>query len=95
MTDYLITDTEFALMLRGEELVVNLKKMRLACPCANCKGEKDVFGNIYKGPSTALSEAAYQICSIKPVGNYALQIIWKDGHTAGIYTFDFLKTLEK
>jgi len=95
MTDYLITDTECALKLGGEELVVNLKKMRLACPCANCKGEKDVFGNVYKGPSATLSETAYQVCSIKFVGNYALQILWKDGHTAGIYTFDFLKTLEK
>ena len=33
----------------GLESYVELKTLREKCPCANCEGEKDVFGNIYKG----------------------------------------------
>ena len=31
--------------------------------------------------------------SAHAVGNYALQIDFNDGHTAGIYSFDFLRTI--
>ena len=44
MNDYLITDSELILKLNSQEISLNLKSLRLACPCANCKGEKDVFG---------------------------------------------------
>jgi len=27
------------------------------------------------------------------VGRYALQIYWSDGHSSGIYTFDYLRGL--
>ena len=33
----------------GLEGYIPLKTLRQKCPCANCEGEKDVFGNIYKG----------------------------------------------
>jgi DUF971 family protein len=35
----------------------------------------------------------YKITAINPVGSYALQISYKDGHTTGIYTWEYLKTL--
>jgi DUF971 family protein len=31
--------------------------------------------------------------SVQLVGNYALRLIWKDGHTAGIYEFVYLRSL--
>jgi DUF971 family protein len=31
--------------------------------------------------------------SVAPVGNYALQFGWSDGHDTGIYTFDYLRKL--
>jgi DUF971 family protein len=30
---------------------------------------------------------------LEPVGNYALQPIWKDGHAFGIYTWEYLRQL--
>ncbi len=27
------------------------------------------------------------------VGNYALQLVWKDGHRYGIYTWEYLREL--
>jgi DUF971 family protein len=32
---------------------------------------------------------------IDPVGNYAIQIGWSDGHNSGIYSFRYLKELEE
>lgn len=37
----------------------------------------------------AASEA--QILEFSPVGRYALAFVFNDGHSGGIYTFDFLK----
>lgn len=35
----------------------------------------------------------YTIERIELVGHYALQMIWDDGHNAGIYTWDYLYRL--
>jgi DUF971 family protein len=34
-----------------------------------------------------------QLVSVSQVGNYALNLVWKDGHQTGIYTFEFLRSL--
>jgi DUF971 family protein len=31
--------------------------------------------------------------SVVPVGNYALNFGWSDGHSTGIYTFDYLREI--
>jgi DUF971 family protein len=31
--------------------------------------------------------------SMQGVGNYALQLVWKDGHAYGIYTWQYLRQL--
>ena len=92
MIDFLITDTELCLHLENRELFINLKKLRLACPCAHCCGEKDVFGNIYKPKASVLASSSFKVRAVSPVGNYALRVFWKDNHSKGIYTFGFLKT---
>lgn len=39
------------------------------------------------------NESRYIIENIKVVGGYAAQILWKDGHNKGLYTWDYLLTL--
>ncbi len=95
MIDTLVTDTEFIFKLKGREMSVGLKKMRLACPCAHCQGEKDIFGNVYKGRKIKLNGASFQMHAMRPVGNYAIQVFWKDRHTSGIYTFEHLKNISE
>ena len=34
-----------------------------------------------------------ELASITPVGNYGVQVAWKDGHDTGIYTWEMLRTL--
>ena len=75
------------------ENAMPLKPLRDNCPCANCAGETDVFGNIYKGPAQIMNEESYLIIGIQPVGYYAIRPFWKDGHSDGIFSFEFLRKL--
>ena len=93
--NYLVTENHLALKLPdSSELLIDLKKIRMACPCARCGGEKDVFGNIYKiDGGRPLLKKSFKIKFLKLVGNYAIKVFWEDGHSNGIYTFDLLKRL--
>ena len=77
----------------GESSFINLQLMREACPCAFCSGEKDVFGNIYKGQKPQLKDKAFTISSYSFIGLYGLKITWGDLHSDGIYTIDMIKKL--
>lgn len=77
----------------GTETFVLLKKLRQFCPCAGCKGEMDVMGNLYKGPEKKLPPEAFQLRRISNVGGYGLQPVWGDGHTTGIFSYDYLKQI--
>ncbi|MBC8002319.1 MAG: DUF971 domain-containing protein [Opitutaceae bacterium] len=77
----------------GAETFLPIMKLRQHCPCAGCKGEVDIMGNLYKNPDRPLSPKAFQLVSIQKVGGYAIQPVWGDGHATGIYSFDYLKRL--
>ncbi len=77
----------------GGESFIPLEKLRRRCPCAGCQGETDVLGNVYKNPEQPLPAAAFELVRITGVGGYAIQPVWADGHTTGIYSFDYLKRL--
>ena len=71
---------------------ITLKKLREACPCAFCSGEKDVFGNIYKGKKN-LTDGAFRLLRYEKVGLYGIRFFWEDLHHDGIYTYDLLRSL--
>ena len=75
----------------GSESFVRLEMLRRYCPCAGCKGEVDIMGNLYKNPDKPLPATAFQLMRIANVGSYAVQPIWGDGHATGIYSFDYLR----
>jgi DUF971 family protein len=77
----------------GEESLIEFRKLRDACPCANCSGESDLFGNKTFGLPMLKSESTYQLKSYEWVGHYALQFTWEDRHNSGIYTLELLKKL--
>ena len=79
----------------GSENAILLKGVRDNCPCANCAGETDVFGNVYKGPPQRMKEDSYIATGIQPIGYYALRPFWKDGHNTGIFSYDLLLYLAK
>ena len=73
-------------------LRVSLSDVRKACPCALCgdiRAKQDAqlqMITVDQTPSVELSD-------VVPVGNYAIQIRWADGHDTGIYTYSYLKQL--
>ena len=73
------------------ENFVRLETLRRCCPCAGCKGEIDVMGNLYKNPDRPLPPPAFELRRIANVGGYAIQPIWGDGHATGLYSFEYLK----
>jgi len=75
------------------ETFISLERLRRACPCAGCKGEVDVMGQLHKGPEIALAPASFRLQKITSVGGYAVQPLWGDGHAFGLYPFDLLRRL--
>ncbi len=75
----------------GGESFIPLEKLRRACPCAGCKGEVDIMGNVYKNPERPFTPDAFRLIRIDWVGGYAIQPVWADGHVSGIYSFDYLR----
>jgi len=75
----------------GTESFVKFEILRRHCPCAGCRGEVDVMGNLYKNPAKPLSPAAFQLRKFNLVGGYGIQPTWGDGHGTGIFSFDYLK----
>ena len=75
----------------GSESFIPLQKLRRCCPCAGCKGEMDIMGNVYKNPPKPLSPQAFQLVRLESVGGYAVRPIWADGHATGLFSFDYLQ----
>ncbi len=71
--------------------------LREACPCATCVEERKAEGRKAGQPKpkpTALLPMytpAAKPASVHPVGRYAIQFNWLDGHTAGIYSWEYLR----
>lgn len=94
LADIQAIGTELALKWDdGAEQFIGLEALRRACPCAGCAGETDVMGNVAKGPEVTLTPASFQVQRFHPVGGYAVQIFWNDGHNSGLYSHELLRAL--
>jgi DUF971 family protein len=66
--------------------------LRKNCPCAGCRAERDKPAPLL--PIITIEQAQPpKPTSIVPVGRYAYQFHWNDGHESGIYTFEMLRQL--
>lgn len=61
--------------------------LRGYCPCAGCQGHSGEVRFI------ETTDTQQELDDIEPVGGYALSLKWFDGHTSGIYSFQFLRAL--
>ena len=77
----------------GHEGPVSLTSLRDACPCAGCQGETVLFRQ-YTAPAPDTGvPGRYTLKGASPVGGYALQFAWGDGHDQGLYTWEHLRAL--
>ncbi|MBI4460774.1 MAG: DUF971 domain-containing protein [Acidobacteria bacterium] len=63
--------------------------LRLACPCAHCVDEMSGRRIL----TVASVPQDIHPLAIEPVGRYAICIHWSDGHSTGIYTWEWLYQL--
>lgn len=73
-----------------ERLAYRLASLRRACPCATCAAEAEGKPSSY---IPLYTKDAMKLTSIVPVGHYALQFFWKDGHDSGIYSYEYLRSI--
>ena len=90
----LLAGAELAVKWSDEtESFISLKTLRDCCPCAFCSGEKDVLGNVYKGPKKELGGIGYDALCVERIGHYAIRTFWGDHHSDGLFTYDLLRKL--
>jgi DUF971 family protein len=84
-----------ALLVHWSDRVVHRipwRTLRDRCPCATCRQKRTepapVF-NILKPEEAAPVRAT----AMSPIGNYAYQIDFSDGHKTGIYSLELLREL--
>jgi DUF971 family protein len=71
--------------------------LRVACPCAICVEERKADGRKIGQPKPRPAAVLPMFtppakpASAQAVGRYAIQFNWQDGHSGGIYSWDYLR----
>lgn len=73
----------------GHESLYPWRFLRDSCPCALCAADP----TRQRDPGFDANVQAAIPTDIQPVGRYALTIRWSDGHTTGIFSFRYLRSL--
>lgn len=71
-------------------------QLRKACPCATCREKlraKPAKGPVQLTVLSAAELAPTRIAGMRPIGNYAYQIAFSDGHDSGIFTLELLRNI--
>lgn len=81
----------------GAQTAVSLLDLRLNCPCATCRAEREARA---QNPLRVLgaapnAEQAGSVQDAEVLGTYALRITWNDGHNTGLYDFRLLRSLSR
>ena len=63
--------------------------LRAQCRCAECSSLR-----LRSGTELSVSPQL-RVVAIRPVGAYAVQFVFSDGHERGIFPWPFLKTLDQ
>ena len=92
----------------GHHSSYEINWLRDWCPCAQCTGAhgteprpKESLAPQAKtgAPKTQTSnpfqmyKPRERMVNVEPVGNYALRIVWSDGHASGIYSWAHLRQI--
>ena len=80
----------------GHASVYPFGLLRVACPCASCRGGHENMGsepdpNVFS--LTPKESPETSIANVVAVGSYAITIIWEDGHDYGIFNWHYLRAL--
>ena len=71
----------------SEKFQLSCEFLRVFSPSADVKGHNPSQAVLQIGKEDA------EITEIEPIGNYAIRLIFSDGHDTGLYTWDYLYEL--
>ena len=71
----------------GESFTLAAEYLRVESPSAEVRGHGGGPKVIVRGKQDV------KLRALEPVGNYAVRIVFDDGHDSGLYSWDFLATL--
>jgi DUF971 family protein len=78
----------------GATTTVSWRVLRKSCPCATCMDERAKPTDPFRVLTAAeVAAGAPAPVAMAPVGYYAYQIRWNDGHDTGIYPLELLRSL--
>ncbi|MCB1236667.1 MAG: DUF971 domain-containing protein [Verrucomicrobiae bacterium] len=76
----------------GVEDYVPMDRLRALSPSAETQGEHDLFGNLIGG-QPGRDYTGVTVTGWRPVGGYAVQFDFSDGHRTGLYSFEYLRQI--
>jgi DUF971 family protein len=92
----------------GHVSTYKLAYLRTHCPCASCKVQREELAQRHEGEPAPAKRGGLSLMvlpgnfaeplrveSAELVGNYALRLDWSDQHGAGIYSFEYLRSISK
>jgi DUF971 family protein len=72
----------------GRTCVFDVRRLRIACPCAGCRGMRDRGEAPWPRPGQS---DEIRIEQAELVGAWGISLHWSDGHSTGIYSWDALR----
>jgi DUF971 family protein len=81
----------------GHRSAWTFRWLRDGCPCATCHEAREAAGlapgerKLASAQLLPMYEAPPRPNSVEPAGRYAVVFHWNDGHSSGIYSWDFLR----
>jgi DUF971 family protein len=72
----------------GARYALSAERLRVESPSAEVRGH----GGAQK-PPPVIGKANVKIARLEPVGNYAVRIVFDDGHDSGLFSWDYLLEL--
>jgi DUF971 family protein len=91
-TDIAVTDKGRILEIAfddGQSIRLTAERLRVESPSAEVQGHSPSQKTIVTGKENVV------IADVEPVGNYAIRIIFDDGHNTGLYAWDYLRKLAR
>jgi DUF971 family protein len=73
----------------GAHATLAAETLRIQSPSAEVRGHGG------QKPPPITGKADVTIARLEPVGNYAVRIVFDDGHDSGLYSWDYLKELAR
>jgi len=71
----------------GVTVKLTAERLRVESPSAEVQGHSPAEKKIITGKQNV------KIVGLEPVGNYAVKIVFDDGHDTGLFTWEYLREL--